>query len=594
MPNFQQTPNVAITETTGTSPLSATGSSPVGFAGAFQWGPVKEITEITSEIELTDTFFTPDDDTYKYFFCAADFLSYGNNLKVVRNVGPSAANATTTELLASSSSSSSGTVSPQIHNANDYEVKKDNMTVGGFAAKYPGELGNSLAIAILDNGADGVTFAGVTNIEDEFDNAAGTSTWATDRGGTDVKDEINIAVIDQDGLWTGTAGTILEKFNNVSKASDAKKPDGASNYYVNVLNEQSEYVWWLSHPEGTSNWGSKLNAVIDGAGSFDIVDSSTTSSSSSSAYYNAFVASFTGGIDDNVLQSGELYAAYALFEDTSVVDIDFLIGGPADATTAQNLVDLVDARKDCVLCISPEESDVINDLTDKAQQTTNVLDFENTQLAKSSSYVFLDSGWKYMYDRYNDTHRWIPLNPSTAGVMVQTAQNAEPWFSPGGARRGVIKNVVRLAYNPSKSQRESLYKQGINPVVTEPGAGTILKGDKTLLDKPSLFDRVNIRNLFIAIEKAISKAAEQSMFEFNDEFTRTQFKNLVEPYLRHVQASRGITAYKVVCNSENNTPTVVSNKRFVADIYVKPQHAINFVSLNVQATESEVEFNEVG
>ncbi len=376
-------------------------------------------------------------------------------------------------------------------------------------------------------------------------------------------------------MFTGTAGTILEKFAFASKAGDAKKSDGTSAYYKDVVNTQSAYIWWMDHTANVAGsgtvWGSTANASL-----FANLTANLTVSLS--------LGALTAPSDANII------SGLGIFANDEAYDISLLPLADASATVANYAISSVaEVRKDCIVFISPEFDDVVNNAGSEA---TAITAFRDT--LTSSSYAVLDSGWKYQYDRYNDVYRWVPLNGDTAGLAVRTDFVADPWFSPAGFNRGQVKNVVKLAYSPSKTDRDTLYKKGVNPVVTFPGNGTILYGDKTLLAKPSAFDRINVRRLFIVLEKAIATAAKFQLFEFNDPFTRAQFRNLVEPFLRDVQGRRGITDFKVVCDESNNTAQVIDTNNFVADIYIKPARAINFIQLNFIATRSGISFEEVG
>jgi phage tail sheath protein FI len=441
--------------------------------------------------------------------------------------------------------------------------------VGPFAAKYPGSIGNSLKVSM----ADSATFSTWT-YRDEFDAAPATSSYASSVGGSN--DELHIIVIDEDGLFTGSQNTILEKFAFVSKASDAKKPDGTNNYYKNVLNARSEYVYWMDHPASAVDWG------LDAAGqTYD-------------SLVSAVNESLDGGTDDFAVSDAEKQNAFALFANAEQYDISLVMLGKASATTAQWVINnICETRLDCIALVSPENTStgevIIGSTSTQINQITAYRD-----LLSSTSYAVMDSGYKYQYDRYNDQYRYVPLNGDVAGLCARTDFTNDPWFSPGGLNRGQIKNVVRLAVSPTKTQRDTLYKKGVNPVVTFPGEGTVLFGDKTLLAKPSAFDRINVRRLFIVMEKAIATAAKFQLFEFNDGFTRAQFKNLVEPFLRDVQGRRGITDFVVKCDESNNTGEVIDRNEFVADIFVKPNRSINFITLNFVAARSAINFSEIG
>jgi phage tail sheath protein FI len=444
--------------------------------------------------------------------------------------------------------------------------------VGSFAAKYPGTLGNSLKVSMCDS-ADFATWT----YKDEFDSAPGTSTYATSVGGT--QDEMHIIIIDEDGAISGAQNTILEKFAYVSKASDAKKPDGTNNYYKNVLNARSEYIWWMDHPTtvtGTTDWGSAAALA-----SFKLLD-------------DPLAISLSGGTDDFVATDGELQAAFNLFANAEQFDISLILAGKATAATATYIINnICETRLDCVAFVSPQNTSSADPIIGSTSTEQNAIIAYRDALP-STSYAVLDSGYKYQYDRYNDQYRYVPLNGDVAGLCARTDYTNDPWFSPGGLNRGQIKNVVKLAFNPSKTQRDMLYKSGVNPVVTFPGEGTVLFGDKTLLAKPSAFDRINVRRLFIVMEKAIATAAKFQLFEFNDGFTRAQFKNLVEPFLRDVQGRRGITDFVVKCDESNNTGEVIDRNEFVADIFVKPNRSINFITLNFVAARSAINFSEIG
>lgn len=448
--------------------------------------------------------------------------------------------------------------------------------VGEFAAKYPGAAGNSLKVSM----ADSATFAAWA-YRAEFDAAPSTSTYAAsvNANATTAVDELHIIVIDEDGVFTGTPGTVLEKFAFVSKASDAKKSDGTNNYYKNVINSRSEYIWWMDHPTtvtGTTTWGSVAQGAV-----FQTLTSAVT-------------YSLSGGTDDFSATDGELTTAYELFDNAERYDISLVLAGKASTTVANSIIgDICETRLDCVAFISPQDvssGDPIIGST--STEATKIVAYRNA--LPSTSYAVLDSGYKYQYDRYNDVYRWVPLNGDVAGLCARTDYTNDPWFSPGGLNRGQIKNVVRLAFNPNKTNRDTLYKAGVNPVVTFPGEGTVLFGDKTLLAKPSAFDRINVRRLFIVMEKAIATAAKFQLFEFNDGFTRAQFKNLVEPFLRDVQGRRGITDFVVKCDESNNTGEVIDRNEFVADIFVKPNRSINFITLNFVAARSAINFSEIG
>lgn len=425
---------------------------------------------------------------------------------------------------------------------------------------------------------------------DFFDAAPGTTTYAT-KYGKGENDGMHIAVYAEDGNINGFAsgsagqrgGSLLEKYESVSKHPNAKTPSGNSNYYPDVIFRESTQIYWTDHPTAGTNWGTDINTGT----SFTAVNLPIDDS-------------LTGGTDDYTLTNAEISTAYNKFADAESVDVNLIIGGSSSiaADTQANydthgtmLIDLAEGRLDCMAFISPHRGAVVG-LNDAATQTDNVVAAANT--LPSSSYAVLDSGYKYMYDRYNDVYRHVPLNGDIAGLCARTDDVADVFFSPAGYNRGTIRGAIKLAYNPNQAQRDDLYRARVNPVVNFPGQGVTLFGDKTALTTPSAFDRINVRRLFIVLEKAISTASKFQLFEFNDEFTRAQFKNLVEPFLRDIQGRRGIDSFQVVCDGTNNTGEVVDRNEFVADVYVKPARAINFITLNFIATRTGVAFSEVG
>ena len=325
----------------------------------------------------------------------------------------------------------------------------------------------------------------------------------------------------------------------------------------------------MAHQPGSSNWGTAA--------------SGTTYTDLRNPWYSSLSAGANGTI-----AAAQIITAYGFLSNPDVVDVSLLISGPGNATVAASLISTVESRKDCLVFLSPTRASVVNNA---GSESTSILSFRAG--LTSSSYAVLDSGYKYQYDKYNDVYRYVPLNGDIAGVCARTDLERDPWFSPGGLNRGIIKNVIKLAYNPTKAERDNLYVQGINPVVTFQGEGTILFGDKTMLNRPSVFDRINVRRLFVVLEKSIARAARSTLFEFNDQFTRAQFVNLVEPYLRDVQGRRGITDFRVVCDTTNNTPEVIDSNRFVGDIYIKPARSVNFIQLNFVAVRTGVSFEEI-
>ena len=627
---FQLSPGVNVSEIDLTTIVPSVATSIGGIAGNFNWGPVNEVVTVSDEVQLVSRFGKPDTTNYEYWFSAANFLAYSNNLKVVRAV----------DTAATLNASANGT-GVLIENESDYvnnHENASNSTFGPFAARWAGALGNSLRVSIcpssqafsanltvtdslranavtagatvinVQGNADaranlanndlisvdgGSTYIRVAEVNataiivstapgtvanstpilrkwqyaDQFGVAPGTSSYVSDKNGSG--DEMHIIVIDEDGNFDGSANTVLEKYAFVSKASDAISNDGSSNFYKTVLNEQSRYVWWMAHQPGSSNWGTAA--------------SGTTYTDLRNPWYSSLSAGVNGTIG-----ASQIITSYGFLSNPDVVDVSLFISGPGNTTVATSLISTVESRKDALVFLSPTKASVVNNAGSEA---TSILSFRAG--LTSSSYAVLDSGYKYQYDKYNDVYRWVPLNGDIAGVCARTDLERDPWFSPGGLNRGIIKNVIKLAYNPTKAERDNLYVQGINPVVTFQGEGTILFGDKTMLNRPSVFDRINVRRLFVVLEKSIARAARSTLFEFNDQFTRAQFVNLVEPYLRDVQGRRGITDFRVVCDTTNNTPEVIDSNRFVGDIYIKPARSVNFIQLNFVAVRTGVSFEEI-
>ena len=425
---------------------------------------------------------------------------------------------------------------------------------------------------------------------DLFDSAPGTSAWST-ANARGEKDEIHVAVYDTTGDVTGfdvdVAGqrtaAVIEIFPSMSKNPNAKTSEGSNNYYPDVIFAQSQFIYWTDHLAAGTNWGTDIATGTD----YTFVS-------------GVDVSSLTGGTDDYTLTAGEIKLAYDLFANTETLDINLVLGGAsstvADTEAAMDthvtmITSLVESRRDCVGFVSPYRGATVG-VADSITATKNVVDGFNN--CPSSSYMVFDSGYKYMYDKYNDVYRFVPLNGDTAGLCAFTDQIADSFFSPAGFNRGNIRGAVKLSFNPTKAERDQLYKARINPVVNFPGQGVVLFGDKTALSKPSAFDRINVRRLFLLLEKAISTAAKFQLFEFNDEFTRAQFRNLVEPFLRDIQGRRGITDFSVVADGTNNTGEVIDRNEFVADIFIKPARSINFISLNFVAVRTGVSFSEVG
>jgi Phage tail sheath protein subtilisin-like domain/Phage tail sheath C-terminal domain len=563
---FQLSPGVNVSEIDLTTVVPSVSTTAGAFAGAFQWGPVNKRILVDSEITLTKRFYQPDSNTYTSFFTAASFLAYGNNLRVVRAANANSHNA----------SANTFGQSVQIANEDAFEysyLHEDNMnTYGPFAARYPGALGNSLTVSVLDSGGNFSGWqVGGANVSSYFTGAPNTSAQCQGAGG--VHDELHVIVIDSGGLFSGVKGTVLEVYPFLSKASDATDALGNSNYYKNYIFNNSKYIYAVDpvdYANTHATWGGTTGTA------FATISTAKTYTLSQGS--------------DAVPTDADLINAYGLFTNAEEVDISLVMAGEADVTVQQYIIDdVVTYRKDCVAFISPRYSDVVNQA---GNETDNIQSWLNL-LSRSTSYAVVDSGWKYMFDKYNNVYRWIPLNGDIAGLCVYTDTVRDAWWSPAGFNRGNLKNVVKLAWNPNKTQRDVIYSVGVNPVVSFPGQGTVLYGDKTLQSKPSAFDRINVRRLFIVLEKAISTASKFSLFEFNDSFTQAQFVSLVTPFLRDVKGRRGIYDFKVVCDSTNNTPQVIDSNQFVGDIYIKPARSINFIQLNFVAVRTGVDFTEI-
>jgi len=633
---FQLSPGVLVTERDLTSVVPAVASTTGAIVIDAQWGPVDEITTISSENILVERFWEPNSTNYEGWLTAASFLAYGNNLKVVRSIDD------TTALNAGS------TAGVLIKNEEDYEANHSlgQGSNGMWAAKHPGVVGNTLKVSFADssnydtnsvasatvsaggsnytsaptvaiaapgsgvtatatatvsggavtaivitnpgNGyssAPAITFSGgggsgatATAVlatdwiyKDNFTRAPLTSTNVALVAGSN--DELHVIVIDEDGLFSGVAGTILEKFEAVSKASDAKGLQGGTNYYKDVINNQSDFIRWTDQPAGESTWGT---------------------ASAGTAYTSGFTAaestdSLTGGVSDSP-DSGDIQGSWSLFADAESTDVALLMTAGISNTDRKWVQDnIAKVRKDCVAFISPQRSSVVNN---SGSEVTQIIGDRNA--LSGTSYSVMAGNWKYQYDRYNDVYRWVPLDGDLAGLCVNTDNTRDPWYSPAGYNRGQIRNAVKLAFNATQAERDDLYQAGVNPIVNSPGDGIVLFGDKTMLAAPSAFNRINVRRLFIVLEKAVATAAKYQLFEFNDAFTRAQFTSLLTPFLRDVQGRRGIHDFKVICNSSNNTGEVIDRNEFVADIFIKPAKAINFIQLNFIATRTGVAFEEIG
>ena len=749
--SFQVSPGVNTSEIDLTNAVVAAGTSTGGFAGRFRWGPIEEVTLITSEDNLVEQFQKPDDNNFEHFFTAANFLSYSSAVNVVRAANTTVANSAAPK----NACANTGTyVNVQVTTSENYYNNYDDeqggtaystAANGPFVSKWAGDLGNTfkyskcpsdrpsatltgsvawaVATGVLTGTGtlfgielrvgDAISIAGETGLHivsavtsnvavtcsstsstDSADVSSGaaatrqkrsafhtiasnmkgtvvvtadsttvtgtdtlfdsqfivgdkitingetrkvktltsntvivtdkkflatasaqtytrdweyasafpegpptTSTHAADK--SMALDEIHIAVVDEDGDWTGTIDEVVEAHANLSVAKGAKDDRGEDIYYKNWINKYSKFMWWLQRPIVESEVTSGDYTTPAATGSKTLRAWGATADASGTQQVDEFympgkpqTVSFSGGTAGSAPSDADVIRAYDLMKSAEDVDVSLLMTGSHSSTVVRHCIgQIAESRKDCITFFSPTKAQVVG-TTSSSVATTNVTGHRDT-VNQNSSYAVMDSGWKQMFDKHNDKFRYVPLNGDIAGLCAQTDAERDPFFSPGGFTRGQIKGVVKLPYNPKKAERDSLYQSQVNPVVSFPGEGTILFGDKTQLTKPSAFDRINVRRLFILLEKAIANAARFQLFEFNDEFTRSQFVSMVEPFLRDIQGRGGIQDFAVVCDASNNTPQVVDSNSFRGDIFVKPSRAINFIQLNFVAVRSGVEFSEV-
>jgi len=567
-------------------------STSVGaFVGNFRWGPVNSQTLVADESGLVRAFAAPNEDNAVDFHSASYFLKYTNSLYIVRgNNGGTNAHSAVTKLTGDSA---------VVENREDWEtnvsssVKSGSMKLGSFIAKYPGTLGNALTVSFCPAAdSDGVDHFEDWTYKGSFDRIPTTSAYAAENGAE--KDEVHVAIIDRTGSFTGTPGSVLETFPHLSVAKGAVTPDGSPNYISDVLNTQSEYVWNNIFADDSA-FGTLYNNIGQNWGQTPSVDSAIDYSTGSSAWTDsASKLNLGGGTASDDLENSDIMTGFDLFDDAESIQVDFLIppqsSADSDAVTIANYLNgIAKDRKDCVVPVSPNRNGIVGVTTSNANK--NAISFAND--LSSSSYLIVDNNYLKVFDKYNDQYIYIPANSSTAGIMAATDFVAAPWFSPAGQRRGNYLAITDIAHSPNKAQRDALYKANVNPVANIPGVGIVLYGDKTHELRPSAFDIINVRRLFIGVEKSIAQAAKNILFEFNDEFTRAEFVNVVEPLLREIKGRRGITDFKVVCDETNNTPAVIDRNEFVASIFIKPARSINFVTLNFVAVRSGVDFEEV-
>jgi hypothetical protein len=627
-------PGVKITEVDQISSTPSLATTGGGFAGEFRWGPLNEPTLVVSEADLRSKFGSPSATSNSTidFLSASNFLSYSQSLFVVRAANTAAAlNATATKTTSDTANAGTGVL---IQNSTSYDTTvPGSLDVGPWAAKYPGVLGNAIKVSTCPSSAawestltgtlsvavngtvvtgSGTAFttevvvgdililnsrsvqvksvangtsltlesAHLTGATSEasvkrrwqyfdiFAAAPGTTPNAADKNAVD--DEMHVVVVDGTGNLTGVKGNVLEKFASLSKGSDSKGENGGTNYYASVINSQSKYIWWADHDNASANWGNAL-------------ENTTYTSVATPKTYN-----LAGGADGGNITDAARITAFTKLSDKEAYPLSVVIAGQASVAVVNTIIaDVCEVRKDCVVTVSPTYASSVNNASPAAAVIAAFASLTR------STYAVADSGWKYQYDKYNDRYIYVPLNPDVAGCMARTDANREPWISPAGSSKGRILNSVKLAWNPNQTERDQLYKTAINPVITQAGIGTVLFGDKTYTTRNTAFNRINVRRLFIEIEKTIGLSAADLLFEQNDASTRENFVNLVSPYLRSVQARRGITAFKVVCDETNNPEDVVNNSEFICDIFVQPVKSVNFIQLNFVAVRGSASFSEV-
>ena len=564
-----ESPSILVKEFDLSGVVPAVTSTTGALVGDFNWGPVEQPILIGNEAQLVSTFGSPSLDSAADetdFLSASMFLKYSGSAYVTRAADASARNAVADDSAA------------LVKNLVNWEESKLSLANNKIIAKYPGTIGNSIKVSVCPSSTGDSAFSVWTvdniSMSSLFDAAPGTSAQVAQHT-ADAGDEVHVVVYDENGGISGKPGTILETYAYLSLATDAKTDDGSTNNVAEVLNNNSRYVWIASLASEFT--GISTAATFTGSG-----DSSVNNYSLGSGVHTALnVGGYQFGFDQ--------------YEDEENIQVDFLVAPGLQSNEDQKtiidyLTGIAARRKDCVVVASPSRDLVVNK-TDTSLVASTTVTWANT--LNSSSYLIVDNNYLKVYNKYTDKYVFIPAAAATAGVMASTDLVAAPWFSPAGSRRGQYFGVTSLAYNATKTQRDQLYKASINPIVNLPGQGILLYGDKTKLGRPSAFDRINVRRLFLVVERAIKGAAQNVMFEFNDEFTRAEFVNIVEPFLREIKGRRGITDFRVVCDETNNTSDIIDNNQFVASVFIKPARSINYVTLNFVAVRTGVDFDEV-
>jgi phage tail sheath protein FI len=584
-------PAITVKEIDLTGVVPSVQSSTGAMVGNFNWGPIEDPVYIGDEGELATTFGTPSETRAVDFLSASQFLSYAGSLYVTRAV--------TSDCFTAASTLDATNGGFLIKNDTEYDAvqptfgESGGQETGLWLAKFGGALGNGLKVVTFPAQTDPATTKTAWNswvgYKEAFSSYPGTSPWAANQNSA-TNDELHIAVIDVGGKFSGVPGSVLETFAFVSSARGAKTSDGASNYFPDVVNSGSSYIRFgfmdnVNYLAIGDAWGEAPSSAGDTPTDYSTGGTWTDQESN-------FAITLFGGVDSAALTSAELVSAFNVYSDTDTITVDFLIANSLATSVDQQaivagLMTLVNLRKDCIVMTSPSIATVINNAT--------VVDDTITEAEgmQSSSYLVMDNNFLKVYDKYNDQYLLIPAASSTAGICAASDLGQGPWFSPAGSKRGQYFGVTSLAYSATKLQRDQLYNAGVNPVVNLPGRGITLWGDKTKESRPSAFDRINVRRLFLVIERSIGIAARNVMFEFNDEFTRAEFVNIVEPYLREIKGRRGITEFYVQCDGTNNPPSVVDRNELIATIFVKPARSVNFVTLNFVAVRTGVDFEEI-